>query len=96
MNKSEILALISKNPMGCLGTVDGKAPRVRFMDTFLSAVRACPAESHTHLWDLLPIFVFFLVSFNNKFFLRIKRMSRYFRNKPLFNHFLHSNSCCAI
>jgi hypothetical protein len=25
---------ISKNPMGCLGTIEGQAARVRFMDTF--------------------------------------------------------------
>jgi len=34
MKSNEILAFISQNPKGCLGTVDGQAPRVRFMDTF--------------------------------------------------------------
>jgi pyridoxamine 5'-phosphate oxidase len=34
MNKNEILKFISKNPLGCLGTIEGQAARVRFMDTF--------------------------------------------------------------
>ena len=34
MDKNEILTFISKNPMGCLGTVDGQSARVRFMDTY--------------------------------------------------------------
>jgi uncharacterized pyridoxamine 5'-phosphate oxidase family protein len=34
MNKDEILAFISKNRIGYLGTVDGNAARVRGMDTF--------------------------------------------------------------
>lgn len=34
MNKNEILTFISKNPMGCLATIDGKEARARFMDTF--------------------------------------------------------------
>jgi pyridoxamine 5'-phosphate oxidase len=36
MDKNEILTFISKNPMGCLGTIDGQSARVRFMDTFRS------------------------------------------------------------
>lgn len=36
MDKNEILTFISKNPMGCLGTIDEQAARVRFMDTFRS------------------------------------------------------------
>ena len=34
MDKKEILAFITENPIGYLGTVDGKAARVRGMDTF--------------------------------------------------------------
>ena len=34
MNKKEILSFISKNNIGYLATVDGKAARVRGMDTF--------------------------------------------------------------
>lgn len=34
MNKNEILEFISKHPHGCLGTVDDRAARVRFMDTY--------------------------------------------------------------
>lgn len=34
MDKNEILTFISKNPMGCLGTIEGLSARVRFMDTF--------------------------------------------------------------
>jgi uncharacterized pyridoxamine 5'-phosphate oxidase family protein len=34
VNKQEILAFITKNPIGYLGTVDGNAARVRGMDTF--------------------------------------------------------------
>ncbi len=34
MDKKEILDFITKNPIGYLGTVDGKAARVRGMDTF--------------------------------------------------------------
>jgi pyridoxamine 5'-phosphate oxidase len=34
MNKQEILAFISKNNIGYLATVEGKAPRVRGMDTY--------------------------------------------------------------
>lgn len=34
MNKNEILTFISKNPRGCLGTIEGKSARVRFMDTY--------------------------------------------------------------
>jgi uncharacterized pyridoxamine 5'-phosphate oxidase family protein len=36
MNKNEILECIAENPMGCLGTVDERSARVRFMDTFRS------------------------------------------------------------
>jgi len=34
LNKKEILDFISKNNIGYLATVEGKAPRVRGMDTF--------------------------------------------------------------
>lgn len=34
MNKKEVLALITQNPIGNLATVDGQAARVRCMDTF--------------------------------------------------------------
>jgi pyridoxamine 5'-phosphate oxidase len=34
MNKNEILAFITENPVGFLATIDGKAPRVRAMDTY--------------------------------------------------------------
>ncbi len=34
MDKKEILAFIAENPIAYLATVDGKAPRVRGMDTF--------------------------------------------------------------
>jgi pyridoxamine 5'-phosphate oxidase len=34
VNKKEILAFITENPTGFLGTVDGKAARVRGMETF--------------------------------------------------------------
>ncbi len=36
MNKNDILTFISKNPFGCLGTIENKSARVRFMDTFRS------------------------------------------------------------
>ena len=34
MDKKEILAFISENPMACLGTVDNNQARVRGMETF--------------------------------------------------------------
>ena len=34
MDKNKILTFISKNPMGCLGTIEGQSARVRFMNTF--------------------------------------------------------------
>jgi pyridoxamine 5'-phosphate oxidase len=34
MNKKEILDFITQNPIGNLATLDGKAARVRYMDTF--------------------------------------------------------------
>ena len=34
MNKREIMEFITQNPIGNLATVDGKAARVRCMDTF--------------------------------------------------------------